>query len=110
MDIVHAVESLLRAEHSAPFDLLGPHQIDNGQTVIRAIRPTAQTLTVTNDNTQEHIAMSRLRDEGVFEATISGEWRHYHYEAVTHDGRTETFADPYTFPFILTDYDLYLLG
>ena len=49
-------------------------------------------------------------DEGLFEARVSGDWQRYHYEAVTRDGRHVSFADPYAFRSILTDYDLYLLG
>jgi 1,4-alpha-glucan branching enzyme len=107
---IQAVESLLRADHGAPFDLLGPHQTGDGQTAICAFRPTAQTLTLINDDTSEHILMQGVREEGFFEAVVAGDWAHYHYEAITHDGRQESFADPYAFPYILTDYDLHLLG
>src|SRR5260221_5039066 len=110
MASVSAIAALLRADHGAPFDVLGPHQTGDGHIAIRAFRPTAQTLNLVNDETQEHVPMSRVYDDGLFEATVSGEWRRYHYEAMTPDGRHESFADPYAFPSILTDYDLPLLG
>lgn len=103
-----AIDSLISGDHGAPFDLLGPHALEKGQVSIRAFRPSAQSLVVVDEQTGERYPMTRLRDEGFFEVTIpAGELR-YHYEAVTHDGREETFADPYAYPPLLTDYDLYL--
>src|SRR5258708_10559974 len=104
-----AINALLNGEHGAPFDILGPHPVGADGVAVRAIRPTAQTLTVVNERSGARVSMARLRDEGLFEAVIPA-GTSYHYEAVTRDGPQESFADPYSYPSLLTDYDLYLLG
>jgi 1,4-alpha-glucan branching enzyme len=106
-----AINNLIAGKHGAPFDVLGPHAEGEGQVSIRAFRPTAQSLTVVTAS-GERFPMKRLRDEGFFEATIPGKVDdlRYQFEATTADGQTEIFADPYSFPPLLTDYDLYLFG
>src|SRR5258708_6673902 len=107
-----AIASLLNGDHGTPFDLLGPHQVNDHEVSVRAFWPTARSLNLIDERTGQRIAMTRLRDEGFFELTLSGKWPgiKYHYEATTHEGQTQSFADPYAFPSILTDYDLHLLG
>src|SRR5947209_6065865 len=104
-----AINALLNGDHSAPFDILGPHPVGADAVAVRAFRPTAQTLAVVNERSGVRTPMARLRDEGLFEGVISAD-ASYHYDAITHDGQHESFADPYAFPSLLTDYDLYLLG
>ena len=106
-----AVDAIIGAYSGAPFDVLGPHPADKGHVSIRAFRPSAKSLYVKIGT--DRIKMTRLREEGFFEVTIPGEWPglSYEYEAVTHEGKTETFHDPYAFQEpLLTDYDRYLYG
>ncbi len=105
-----AIRDLLNATHGDPFSVLGAHLVPENQLSIRALRPTAQALTVIIDSTDERLAMTQIRPEGFFEVTIPGGQVLYHFEEQTRDGRTHTFYDPYEFPALLTDYDLYLLG
>lgn len=108
-----AVDAVVGAYSGKPFDVLGPHAAGDGQVSVRAFRPTARSLTLVNDANGQRTEMTRLRDDGFFEAVISGELPglRYHLEAITYDDRKETFYDPYAFreP-LLTDYDLYLFG
>ncbi len=107
-----AIAAILYGAHGAPFEVLGPHPAEDGTISIRAFRPTAQAMWVVDQTTGERTAMNRLHDEGFFEVTIPGEWPglQYRYEMTTRDGQQEIFADPYAFPPLLTDYDLYLFG
>ena len=106
-----AIQSLVNGDHGTPFDLLGPHATDDGQTSIRAMRPSAKALTVVNEKTKKRATMTRLHEAGFFEATVSGDWSRYHFEAETYDGETVTFGDAYAyFPLTLTETDLYLHG
>lgn len=106
-----AINSLIHGHHGAPFDLLGPHPAGEGQVSIRAFRPTAKDLSVVVEETDKRYPMTKLRDEGFFEVTIPGELPlRYQYEATTHENKRETFADPYAFAPLLTDYDLHLFG
>ncbi len=52
--------------------------------------------------------MTRLHDEGFFEATIHGPAPRYQLIATSADGTEQTIEDPYRFSPLLTDFDLYL--
>ncbi|MBX3062532.1 MAG: 1,4-alpha-glucan branching protein GlgB [Anaerolineae bacterium] len=107
-----ALDALVHGSHGSPLDLLGAHPEGADHVSIRALRPTARSLTVIDETTHAHYPMNRWRDEGFFEVTIPAEIGalSYHFEAETHEGSTEAFADPYLFPPLLTDFDLYLFS
>ncbi len=107
-----AINSLLNAVHGSPFDLLGPHQVNENQVSIRVLRPTAKKLILIDETTGTSYPMTRLREEGFFEVTLEGQAADlkYHYKAETHEGKKETFYDPYAFAPLLTEYDLYLFA
>ncbi|MBE2271673.1 MAG: 1,4-alpha-glucan branching protein GlgB, partial [Anaerolinea sp.] len=105
-----AIRDLLNATHGDPFAVLGAHVVGDNQLAIRAVRPSAKTLAVVIDATNERFEMTKLRPEGFFEVTIPGEQTLYHFEEQTWDEETRTFYDPYAFSSLLTEYDLYLLG
>lgn len=106
-----AIDALVNAYHGAPFQILGPHQIDEEQVIIRAMCPTATRLfVVTADN--QRIEMQRLRSEGLYEAIINIPFSElsYHFEAITFDDATQIFHDPYAIrESFLGEMDLYLL-
>ena len=52
-----AITSLVNGDHGAPFDLLGPQPLSARKTVIRAFRPSAQSLYVVSDRTKKRAAM-----------------------------------------------------
>jgi 1,4-alpha-glucan branching enzyme len=107
-----SITAFLYGAHGAPFETLGPHPAQEGMISIRAFRPSAQAVWVVDEASGERFEMNKLRNEGFFEVTIPSRWPglKYHYDVTTRDGRQETFADPYAFPPLLTDYDLYLFG
>jgi len=107
-----AIRSLLNGEHGSPFDLLGPHQIDDEHVSIRAFRPAAAELNVVDATTGERFPMPRLHDEGFFEVVLPGQVAdlRYTYEAVTHEGQIETCGEAYRYQPQLTEFDLYLFG
>ena len=35
---------------------------------------------------------------------------HFHFESITHENETESYSDPYSFPPLLTDFDIHLFG
>ena len=108
-----AIDAVVGAYSGSPFDVLGLHESGAGNVIVRAFRPTAKSLTIIRDASGERTEMTRLRDEGIFEATLEGELPDFRYqlEALTHDGQTETFTDPYAYPEpMMTDYDRHLFG
>jgi 1,4-alpha-glucan branching enzyme len=104
-----ALYALVNGYHGAPQTILGPHPTDDQSTVVRALRPNANSLTLVTHQ-GERIGMTRTRDEGLFEATLEGSWTagQYHFEATTFNGQQETFGDPYAFPSRFTELDVYL--
>jgi 1,4-alpha-glucan branching enzyme len=54
--------------------------------------------------------MGRRHPAGLFVATLPGEPRHYRLRAKDADGNQTEFEDPYRFPLLLSDYDIYLHG
>ncbi|GIV81479.1 MAG: hypothetical protein KatS3mg051_0833 [Anaerolineae bacterium] len=107
-----ALHALLNGDHGDPFAVLGPHSAGEGKTVVRAFRPTAAALTLVNERSGAQVPMARLHEGGFFAVLLDEAWPGppYHFVAQTHDGRRETFGDPYRFGPLLTDYDLYLLS
>jgi len=108
---LESIYALVNGYHGKPGDILGPHQDEDGQTTIRALRPDASSLSLVRTDNAEKIGMNRTREEGLFEVTLKGEWPvgSYHFEATTYNGHEQTFGDPYNFPSQLSEYDIYLL-
>jgi 1,4-alpha-glucan branching enzyme len=118
------LENIVRAGHPDPFRILGPHWMErDGKRLlaIRTFRPGADEASVVWASSQAVYPATQIHAGGVFEAVLpSGISDLREGEAVAPasyrlrfqfaDGtRTETH-DPYSFPPILTDYDLYLFG
>jgi 1,4-alpha-glucan branching enzyme len=104
-----AIYALVNGHHGAPQTVLGPHPVNDKETVIRALRPNANSITLVT-HTEERIGMTRTRDEGLFEVTLEGAWSagQYHFEATTYNGQQESFGDPYAFPSRFSELDVYL--
>jgi 1,4-alpha-glucan branching enzyme len=102
-----AIESLMKATHGAPFQILGAHN-EGGVTVIRALRPGAQSVTVIRGG--ERTPMQRVHADGLYEAKVNGEAGNYQFEIQYPNGQTATIHDPYRFGSNLTDFDVFLLG
>lgn len=114
-----AIEALVAGRHGAPFDVLGRHvmTLDGEQvTIIRAFVPGASAMWVAPQPSGrpaagEPLAMKRLRPEGLFSLVLPGEpFTDYLLDVRRDDAAVERIADPYSFPPLLSDYDLYLIG
>ncbi|MEZ4671872.1 MAG: 1,4-alpha-glucan branching protein GlgB [Anaerolineae bacterium] len=106
-----AIYALVNGNHGAPGDILGPHKQEDGNTIIRTLRPNASTVSLVKTGTEERLSMERVREEGLFAITVKGDWPagSYHFETITMNGHEEICGDPYAFPTSFTDYDVYLL-
>jgi 1,4-alpha-glucan branching enzyme len=118
------IELLVRGEHSDPFAVLGPHWIEqDGKHLlaIRVFRPNAAEVTVLWGQKAEPQHAIRIHPEGLFEARIpaTGVARPqneavppnvYGLQIRFSDGNVFETYDPYVFPPVLTEYDLYLSG
>ena len=118
------LENIVRAGHPDAFRILGPHWVvREGQQVlaIRAFRPGAEEASVVWVADQAVYPAEQIHPAGVFQAILPrGIPNVREGEAIAPasyclrfrfaDGSRIETHDPYSFPPILTDYDLHLFG
>ncbi len=104
-----SVASLLAARHGDPFSLLGPHEFDGG-TVVRAFLPDADAVEIVSRATALSLAsLVRIAGEGLWSGVIAGAAEPYLLR-IHSGGRVADTEDPYSFPPLLGEFDLYLLA
>ena len=118
------VESIILAEHSNPFEILGPHWIGRGAVhllAIRAFRPGAQQAAILWGPNQRLYPAAPIHPGGMFEVILPADTPGLRQgEPISptvyrlqfrfaNSAKFETH-DPYAFPPVLTEYDLYLSG
>ncbi len=115
---------VVRGEHADPSAVLGPHWVEGDgkrALAIRAFRPNATEASVLWSGESAPRVMAQTQGGGAFELTLAAnELLLKEGEAVApaayrlrfrfKDGNTWESFDPYAFPPLLTDYDLYLFG
>ncbi len=111
------VQTIARAECADPFRVLGPHvvQREEGEMVaVRALLPRAKDVEVVPHGAGSPVRAERIHDAGFFEAVLpapAGDAAFEYRLRVTYfDGHTEEIRDPYSFPPLLSDFDLHLMG
>ncbi len=106
-----AVTALAQADHGDPFAVLGPHEVAPGSWEIRAMLPEARSAAVVARQTDAVLApMERVHESGFFVARLASSGRpDYRLRIETAIGM-EIREDPYRFPPILSEDDLYLIG
>jgi 1,4-alpha-glucan branching enzyme len=114
-----AIAPVVHGYHHNPFEILGPHEIeDKGRKAlaIRAYLPESQQVWLVDQQHGISQPMRRIHPAGLFEAICSPEvfdrelGHTYQFCSVNQAGEQKTMHDPYSFPPLLTDYDLHLLG
>ena len=113
------VALLVRAENRDPFRLLGPHVREKDERrhlVVRGFFPRASEVFVLLQGHADAIRASRIHADGLFEATLPLHPHlpisaaSYRWRVVEQGQPTSEFHDPYAFPPLLSDFDLYLIG
>ncbi|MBZ0296020.1 MAG: 1,4-alpha-glucan branching protein GlgB [Anaerolineae bacterium] len=111
------IASLVNGTHGTPFDLLGPHDVNDELVAVRAFWPRARQMTLVNERTGTRHEMQRLDDAGFFVAEVPGQRDklRYHYEYKTDaqedaDDAVLLLRDPYAYTPYLTEYDQYLFS
>lgn len=99
--------AIVRGRHADPFHYLGLHT-ENGDPVVRVWLPDADNVEVI-DERGKVIALPRVHKAGLFAGPIATPPGRYRLRAHFNSGVTE-LDDPYRFPPVLSDLDLYLLG
>src|SRR5437899_3935651 len=99
--------AIVEGRHSDPFHYLGLHK-EGGKTIVRAFLPEASQV----DAVGEHgnaAKLTRIHEAGLFAGTAPEGAARYQLRARFGNNVVE-LEDPYRFPPVLSDFDLYLLG
>src|ERR1700736_4444452 len=99
--------AIVEGRHSDPFHYLGLHT-EGDRTVVRAFLPEASRVEAIGEH-GESAELARIHDAGLFAGAMPNASKRYQLRARFGDTVVE-LDDPYRFPPILTDFDLYLMG
>jgi 1,4-alpha-glucan branching enzyme len=99
--------AIIEGRHSDPFCYLGPH-VEGEESVLRVFLPDAEEVAAIDD-TGGYNELQRLHDAGLFAGRRNDGPPRYRLRA-RFAGRVVDLEDPYRFPPVLSDFDLYLLG
>jgi len=103
-----AIDALVSGLHGDPFALLGPHAGPEG-IIIRTLQPGARSVELISRETHQPIApMSQIDAAGLFVATLPNATPYYF--RIAWDGAVQDTEDPYAYPLLLSDFDIYLLA
>ena len=100
-----AARDVLAGRHSDPFGYLGPHR-ENEATVARVFLPDAERVVAISNGGEDEL--QRIDPAGLFAGHVADP-KHYRLRA-RYGGNEVELEDPYRFPPVLSDFDLYLLG
>src|SRR5258708_1601779 len=105
-EAIAAVES---GAHGAPFDVLGIHPTPEG-VAVRTYQPQAKSAEVLFEGGAR--AMDQIGEKGFFETTVAdrAEVFAYRLKLTLPDGTSYETEDPYRFPPVLSEQDLYLFN
>jgi 1,4-alpha-glucan branching enzyme len=99
--------AVIEGRHSDPFHYLGPH-VEGDASLVRVFLPDAEGVAIVDEQGRQS-DLARIHDAGLFEGRLANGSRRYRVRARYGDRQLE-IEDPYRFPPILSDLDLYLLG
>ncbi len=103
----HEAYAVIEGRHPDPFHYLGWH-IENRKPVVRAFLPDASEVAAVDE--AGHVTkLERVHDAGLFAGPLPSSTPHYRLRARYGENLVE-LEDPYRFPPILSDFDLFLLG
>jgi 1,4-alpha-glucan branching enzyme len=108
------IKKVIYTEHNDPFSVLGLHKVSLNGTdafVIRSYMPNADNLYVLDEKNNSY-KMNKVYNEGLFEVFIRDKTDFFKYKLQVTDKVKNTFVihDPYSFPKIISDYDLHLFN
>ncbi|MES2100047.1 MAG: 1,4-alpha-glucan branching protein GlgB [Pseudomonadota bacterium] len=107
-----AIDSLRHAAHGDPFAVLGIHADAAGRPWLRAMLPGAAQVAVLDARNGELIGtLTPSHADGFFEGLLSTpDCPNYRLQVRWGDGQSTIVDDPYRFPPVLGELDIWLLG
>ena len=104
------MDLLLQGRHHDPFQVLGRHWLDENTWIIRVLLPDATSVWIEEKFSRSE-NMIRIENTDVFELLGNTPLQdHYTVAWQDHGGNTHRHVDPYIFPPVFSDLDLYLFG
>lgn len=104
------LDALAAGSHNNPFSVLGMHQAEGGDRVVRTLQPQAASVELVNASGEVIDSMQRVHPVGIFRGVLAPRLRRYAFRITLPDGNSYLAEDPYRFPSSLGEIDLYLLG
>ena len=104
----HEIDAIVGGYHGDAFRILGPHAVEGDSWEIRAFLPEAAAVEVIWRSVA--YPMTRKHSQGFYTASFPSEPSEYRLRIQTEEGPAREIEDPYRFPPLLTDFDLYLHG
>ena len=106
------VGRIVSAHHDDPFGFLGMHDDDKQGLVVRAFLPQAKSVSVIDASNGALVAeLPRVHDDGVFAGPVGPKGRRFAYRLrLQTAGGPQEIDDPYRFPPILGEMDVYLIA
>ena len=112
MLLEHEIDQLRTASHGDPFSLLGVHEDAQHRFWLRVFLPGAAQVEVLDARTGGSLGVMDPRHaDGFFEGLLPVSARpDYRLQVAWADGNTAIIDDPYRFPAVLGDMDVWLMG
>jgi 1,4-alpha-glucan branching enzyme len=105
------IEDIRHARHGDPFSVLGAHVDASGQRWLRCFQPGARAaLAVDAGSGQPLSLLTQLHPDGVFEGMLGSAAGTHRLQFTWADGSSSTVDDPYRFPPVLGELDVWLLA
>ncbi|MDQ4106603.1 MAG: 1,4-alpha-glucan branching enzyme, partial [Actinomycetota bacterium] len=104
-------QTIVAGDHGDPFSVLGLHEEDGAELVVRTFQPGARSVRVVSADGGEALGeLEPVHPEGLFAGSISARERTpYRLRIDWGEGEVE-LEDPYRFPPAIGEQDLYLFG
>jgi len=105
------IELICNASHGDPFAVLGPHDSVHRKKSVRCFLPGASTVEVLSTDGIVLGSLDRRHSDGFYEGAVKlANSDAYLLRVVWDSGQVDVFEDPYRFPLVLAELDVWLLG
>jgi 1,4-alpha-glucan branching enzyme len=111
--MLHAseIDAICQASHGDPFATLGPHEVAVGQQSIRCFLPGADRVQVVAGDGTVSGDLTKVHPDGFYEGVVGlAAGAAYQLRVSWQSGQHDTLDDPYRFPLVLGEMDVWLLG
>ena len=106
-----AFDKICNASHGDPFSVLGPHHISPKLCSVRCFLPSAVLVNVVSPQSKHLASLTRQAGTDFFEGTVPMDvFEAYQLQVQWASGQSSLIEDPYRFPVVLGEMDVWLLG